>query len=75
MVMVFDATFNNISVKTWRKPEYSEKTTDLSQFYQINVALSLTDIAVTILIVPSTIFFVLVSISIQYSDWLYFEYK
>ena len=36
-VMVFNATFNNISVISWgqfywwRKPEYPEKTTDLSQ--------------------------------------------
>jgi hypothetical protein len=30
-VMVFNATFNNISVISWRKREYSEKTTDLSQ--------------------------------------------
>ena len=36
-VMVFNATFNNISVISWRqfywwrKPEYSEKTTDLPQ--------------------------------------------
>ena len=36
-VMVFNATFNNISVISWhtvfwwRKPENSEKTTDLSQ--------------------------------------------
>jgi hypothetical protein len=35
--MVFNATFNNISVILWRtvllveKPEYPEKTTDLSQ--------------------------------------------
>jgi hypothetical protein len=37
--MVFNATFNNISVIIimamkfywWRKPEYPEKTTDLSQ--------------------------------------------
>jgi len=35
--MVFNATFNNISVYRggqfylWRKPEYPEKTTDLSQ--------------------------------------------
>ena len=28
--MVFKATFNNISVISWRKPEYPEKTTDLS---------------------------------------------
>ena len=35
-VMVFNATFNNTSVISWRsvlwrKPEYPEKTTDLSQ--------------------------------------------
>ena len=30
--MVFKATFNNISVIWWRKPEYSEKTIHLSQF-------------------------------------------
>ena len=36
-VMVFNATFNNISVISWwsfywwRKPEYQEKTTDLQQ--------------------------------------------
>jgi len=37
-VMVFNATFNNISViyrggqfYWWRKPEYPEKTTDLQQ--------------------------------------------
>ena len=36
-VMVFNATFNNISIMLWlsvllwRKPEYPEKTTDLSQ--------------------------------------------
>jgi hypothetical protein len=29
--MVFNTTFNNISVKWWRKPEDPEKTTDLSQ--------------------------------------------
>ena len=36
--MVFNATFNNISVMYrggqlywWRKPEYAQKTTDLSQ--------------------------------------------
>ena len=38
-VMVFNATFNNISVISWRKTEYAEKTTDLSQvtdkFYHI----------------------------------------
>ena len=28
--MVFNATFNNISVISWWKPEYLEKTTDLS---------------------------------------------
>ena len=39
MVRVFNATFNNVSVKLycgiqfywWRTPEYPEKTTDLSQ--------------------------------------------
>jgi hypothetical protein len=40
MVVVFNATFNNISVTAvyrgsqfywWRKPEYSDKTTDLPQ--------------------------------------------
>ena len=30
-VIVFNATFNNISDIWWRKPEYPEKTTDLSQ--------------------------------------------
>jgi hypothetical protein len=31
-VMVFYATFNNISVISWwRKPEYLKKTTDLSK--------------------------------------------
>jgi hypothetical protein len=36
-VIVFNTTFNNISAIScsqfyyWRKPEYSEKTTDLSQ--------------------------------------------
>jgi hypothetical protein len=29
--MVFNATFNNISFISWRKPEDPEKTTDLSQ--------------------------------------------
>jgi hypothetical protein len=29
--MVFNATFNNISVIWWRKSELLEKTTDLSQ--------------------------------------------
>jgi hypothetical protein len=29
--MVFNATFNNISVISWRKLKYPEKTTDLSQ--------------------------------------------
>jgi len=37
--MVFNATFHNISViwwrfYWWRKPEYPEKTTDLSQNYR-----------------------------------------
>ena len=37
MIVVFNTTFNNISVISWlsvywgRKPEYLEKTTDLSQ--------------------------------------------
>ena len=30
-VIVFNATFNNISAIWWRKPEYPEKTTDLPQ--------------------------------------------
>jgi hypothetical protein len=29
--MVINATFNNISVILWRKPEYPEKNPDLSQ--------------------------------------------
>jgi hypothetical protein len=28
-VMVFNITFNNISIILWQKPEYPEKTTDL----------------------------------------------
>jgi hypothetical protein len=38
MIMMFNATFNNISViyrsgqfYLWRKPEYPEKTTDMPQ--------------------------------------------
>jgi hypothetical protein len=32
MVMVFNATFNNIPVISWwRKPEYQEKTTEMMQ--------------------------------------------
>jgi hypothetical protein len=30
-LMVFNATFNNISAISWRKPENPEKTTDLPQ--------------------------------------------
>ena len=30
-VMVFNSTFNNIPVISWSKPEYPEKTTNLSQ--------------------------------------------
>jgi len=29
--MVLNATFKNISVISWRSPEYPEKTTDLTQ--------------------------------------------
>jgi hypothetical protein len=47
--MVFSATFNNISVKLWRKLEYPEKTTDLPQvtdkldhtiLYQVHTTMS-----------------------------------
>jgi hypothetical protein len=31
MFIVLNTTFNNISVISWRKREYLEKTTDLSQ--------------------------------------------
>jgi hypothetical protein len=32
MVMVSNATFNNISDISWRKPEYPEKITNLPEF-------------------------------------------
>ena len=53
--MMFNATFNNISVMSWgpfywwKKPEYPEKTTDLTEvtdklhhikFYQVYLAMS-----------------------------------
>jgi len=31
VVMVFNAIFNNISFISWKKPEHTEKTTDMSQ--------------------------------------------
>ena len=34
--MMFNATFNNISVISWRKLEYPEKTTDLLQDFSTN---------------------------------------
>ena len=34
-VMVFNTTFNNISVILWQKPEYQEKATDLLQVTDI----------------------------------------
>ena len=49
MVMVLNATFNNISVVLWRsvllvkKPEYPEKTTNLSQVnYELYHIISIT---------------------------------
>jgi len=30
-VVGFNATFNNSWVRSWRKPEYPKKTTDMSQ--------------------------------------------
>jgi len=32
MVMVFNTTFNNISIILWRKPEYLEKTSHWHTF-------------------------------------------
>ena len=45
MVMVFNATFSNISVILWRKPGYPEKTTDLRYvtdmlLYRVHLSMS-----------------------------------
>jgi hypothetical protein len=61
-VMVFNTTFNNISFISWRKPDYLEKTTDLSQdtdtFYHVNIFCYIDRFGLVLwcLTPPSTIF-------------------